>query len=53
MNQEHEQKFHFILRNHDGSKVTRKKMIVLFAIAAIFVLIFGTIIYRFIAANGH
>ena len=53
MKPKHERNFRFILRNHDGSKVTWKRMIVLLAIAALFVLIFGTIIYRFIAENGH
>ena len=48
-----ESKLRFELSNHDGSKVTLKRGIVLFAVAAIIVLIFGICVYILIAANKN
>ena len=53
MDRKPEHKFRFILRNHDGSKVTWKRLLVLFTIAATFMLIFGIILYCSITARWH
>ena len=48
-----EKKIHFALYNHNGSKVSLKRAILLFTIAAIITLIFGTTVYILIAANTN
>ena len=46
-----ESKLRFILCDHDGTKVTLKRGVLLFTVAAVAVLIFGIIIYCIITAN--
>ena len=46
-----ESKLRFILCDHDGTKVTLKRGMLLFTVAAVAVLIFGIIVYYVITAN--